>query len=224
MLAPEIQAHLRAQFEHDNADAAASWLHRQHHVEWERANEYVIEQFRAWSIEREKMFGTRVKQLPAHLEKRLQQRTVSPEEWGETLQCGLWLERRKIFLPWRAQLHELEQLGPHKTLANGSILCWDDETIFDGLKMQVSTNSLLTTRGLYHLNCKPPDYAVWEDAVEGTRAERAHLTRMLGEPRAPWQDFWQWNSVGVRITTYSPNEFHFSEPLHKYVEIRFDEK
>jgi hypothetical protein len=183
------------------------------------AQEYIAAVVEQWQTQREQT-DTDSPPIPTDLTGRMESSQLTREEWIATLQKGLYLERRKVFLSWNASLSKLEGLGAPLEKGRRGFLIWPDESILGGLTGSVSTGTLLSLRGLYHINCQP-------DA--SSAAVTRHLCRVLGPPIekiTPGKGgLWRFGKVEIALRLYDPNPFHSAEAHHEYVEIHLlDEK
>lgn len=217
----ELETQARALLAQQGAEVAKAWLRQMTPWNNDEAGLYVA------SLGQQAEIATLAKtsaRVAAELEKQRGKGVLTAEEIIAALQYGLFLERSRLLLPWHAPLVYLARVG-RPAVVVGSILEWPDELIFNGLSVSVSTGTLLTTRGLYHINCKPANYAVWGDPWIGVESELAHLSSALGmtAERWIWGGYqWRLGHASVALKFYDCNEFHYSEDFHKYVEVATD--
>lgn len=195
------------------------WLRSRADLNYDTANAYLIAAVRQWGLEQEQNRPSSiVAQFSPSLMQRLAERKATPADWAEALQSGMYLERCAAFLPWDASLAALERMGGNETSRNSGFLAWPNETIFGGLQVKLSTCSLLSSRGLYRLNCTPEDYQVYGDLDTGLAPELLHLKKALGEPNYG-EYTWLFGDIVLSIEAYSPNDFHSSASYHKYIAL-----
>jgi hypothetical protein len=195
------------------------WLRREFGLKLEDAQACLAAGVRHWGLELEQRAQTPgIEQFDADLADRLARGCASPDDWKEVLPRGLYLERCRKFLAWGAPLAALEKLGAREGNASSGCLTWPDETIFGGLAVNVSTGSLLSSIGLFRINCVPHDDKIYGDLEQGLEPELGHLLSVLGGREPGWRT-WRFGRVVLSVESYRPNDFYSNAGYHKYIAI-----
>lgn len=224
----DVENAVRGLLAQDKGYQAVRWLKD---LGWkaDAATEYVLSVLRHW--EREHCQQESRSLIPsADTIARAYGDHSTPAEMIALLQYGLYLEVRKMLLPWNTPLIKLEQLGPPQTRKASDwlkewyneFLEWPDEAVLRGLSVCVSVCSLLSFRGLASIQCQLADSAFDGDPWVGIELELSHLAHVLGPPtrKRSWGGYvWTIGKVEVNLGFRSCNEMYQVEDFYKYVEV-----
>jgi hypothetical protein len=142
---------------------------------------------------------------------------------------GLFLEKRKLLLPWGTSWQDLEHTGhPRVEMAldcRAITLIWENEEVLDGIEASViaAYHPENRQRGLDFFLCMLRDPDIYGDPWEGLDPQYTHIVNMADHPK--WKLHWGgyiWESMGMEIILYfwGVNEFHFTEDFRKGIIVK----
>lgn len=142
---------------------------------------------------------------------------------------GLFLEKRKILLPWGISWNELENLGRPKVEVSSDCqkisLNWDNELILDGIETAVTSAYHPEKRqhGFEFVFCPLKYPGIYGDPWEGLDPEYTHIVNMAEHPKRKlnWGGYvWEIQGIDIILYFWSGDGFQATEDFRKGIIIK----
>lgn len=137
---------------------------------------------------------------------------------------GLFLEKRRILIPWGTSWQELEQTG-HPSVemtpdAQRITLTWENEEILDGMEGSIISayHPDRRQRGIEFFFCRFRESGIYGDPWDNLDPQYTHIVNIAEHPRRKlsWGGYiWEVQGVEIILYFWAMNESHFAEDFRK---------